>query len=237
MSDLPSRRVRKKAQNRAHIRQIAQSLFAERGFETVTIADVAATAGVAVQTVFNHFSSKEELFFDGHTPWVAGPAEAVRSRPAGVAPLDALHEYLTTRVGLHAHRLATADGRAFVATLEASPALRAHERELHHESMAFLAEALQEAWDGDGGSPALTEDPCTVASVTASVWLAAVRTLIRDQRRGLSEATGHCPHGTERGAAAARATADRVFTGLVRAMPLAGAVPATPASALLSRTG
>jgi AcrR family transcriptional regulator len=231
VSELTDRRARKKAQTRAHIRRIAQALFAERGFEAVTIADIAATADVAVQTVFNHFSTKEELFFDGHTPWVAGPAEAVRSRPAGVAPLEALHEYLTDRVGLHVRSLATADGRTFVATLEASPSLRAHERELHHESMALLGEALQEAWESDGGSPVIATDPRTVASITASVWLAAVRSLIREQRRDLDEATGRCPHETDRGTTAARAIADRVFSGLVRA------IPATPASPLLSRTG
>ncbi|MGY1661089.1 TetR/AcrR family transcriptional regulator [Geodermatophilus sp. SYSU D00705] len=231
MSELNGRRARKKAQTRAHIRQTAQGLFAERGFEAVTIADVAATADVAVQTVFNHFSTKEELFFDGHAEWVAGPAEAVRARPAGVAPLEALHEYLTDRVGLQVRYLTTDDGRAFVATLEASPSLRTFERELHHRSMALLAEALQEAWESDGGAPQIAADPCTVASITASVWLAAVRTMIREQRRTAGEMAGDCPHRRERGAAAARAVADRVFSGLVRAIPV------TPAAPLLSRTG
>jgi AcrR family transcriptional regulator len=231
VSELNDRRARKKAQTRAHVRQIAQALFAERGFEGVTIADIAATADVAVQTVFNHFSTKEELFFDGHAQWVAGPAEAVRARPAGVAPLQALHEYLTDRVGLHVRALTTDDGRTLVATLEASPSLRAFERELHHRSMALLAEALQEAWESDGGAPSIAADPCTVASITASVWLAAVRTLIKEQRRAVADGAGGCPHQTDRSSAAARAVADRVFSGLVRA------IPAAPAAPLLSRTG
>ena len=49
-------------------------MFAERGFEAVTIADVARGADVAVQTVFNHFATKEELFFDGRADWVDGAA-------------------------------------------------------------------------------------------------------------------------------------------------------------------
>ena len=81
MSDLTDRRARKKAQTRALIRDTARRLFAERGFEAVTTADVAAAADVAVQTVFNHFSSKEELFFDGRTPWSRG-----RRTPCDPAP-------------------------------------------------------------------------------------------------------------------------------------------------------
>ena len=81
MGDLQDRRARKKAQTREQIQRVAQGLFAERGFEAVTIADIASGADVAVQTVFNHFSSKEELFFDGRTPWSRG-----RRTPCDPAP-------------------------------------------------------------------------------------------------------------------------------------------------------
>ena len=82
MGDLKDRRARKKAQTREQIRRVAHRMFAERGFETVTIADIAAGADVAVQTVFNHFATKEELFFADRADWVDGAAEAVRSPPA-----------------------------------------------------------------------------------------------------------------------------------------------------------
>src|SRR6201747_922063 len=95
---MQNRRAQKKAQTRDAIRTAAQSLFAEQGFDVVTIADVARAADVAVQTVFNHFATKEELFFDGRTPWVEGPAMAVRSRAAHVAPLTALRTYLVDLV-------------------------------------------------------------------------------------------------------------------------------------------
>src|SRR3712207_9197491 len=85
------RRARKKAQTRTLIRETAQRLFAERGFEAVTIADIASAADVAGQTVFNHFPTKEDLFFDGHTPWVDGASEAGRPRTPGTGPLAPLH--------------------------------------------------------------------------------------------------------------------------------------------------
>src|SRR3712207_9515451 len=95
------RRARKKAQTRTLIRETAQRLFAERGFEAVTIADIATAADVAVQTVFNHFPTKEDLFFDGHTPWIEGAAEAVRAPGPGLAPPEGLHAYLVERIALH----------------------------------------------------------------------------------------------------------------------------------------
>ena len=224
------RRARKKAQTRSLIRETAQRLFAERGFEAVTIADIAAAADVAVQTVFNHFPTKEDLFFDGHTSWVDAAAEAVRSRPAGTGPLDALHAYLVERVAMHVRQLTDPEGRLFDTTLEASPALRARERELQHEATARLGDALHEVWTTEGGAPAVPEDVRTAASVTAAVWLAAVRTLIVQHRRLLTSAAGALAGDTEQGVTLACSVADQVFSGLGTAM-------SPPASKGLRPTG
>ena len=224
------RRARKKAQTRSLIRETAQALFAERGFEAVTIADIAAAADVAVQTVFNHFPTKEDLFFDGHTPWVDGAADSVRSRAPGTAPLEALHAHLIERVAVHARQLATRDGRVFDATLEASPALRARERELQHEATARLADALFETWTVEGGAPAVPTDVRTAASVTAAVWLAAVRTLIGQHRRLLAGPAGALPADPEEGVALACSVAAQVFSGLGSTLP-------PPTSGRLRRIG
>src|SRR3712207_3957341 len=117
---LGARRAQKKAQTREHVRTVAQQLFAERGFDPVTTADVARASDVAVQTVFNHFATKEELFFDGRTPWVAGPAESVRSREASTAPLTALRQYLVPLCGDLVGSLASREKRRYIATLDAS---------------------------------------------------------------------------------------------------------------------
>src|SRR5690349_16310949 len=63
VGELNDRRARKKAQTRELIRTVAQRMFDERGYEAVTIAGIAHESDVAVQTVFNHFATKEELFF------------------------------------------------------------------------------------------------------------------------------------------------------------------------------
>ena len=171
------RRARKKARTREEIRTAARQLFAARGFEAVTIADIAAQADVAVQTVFNHFATKEELFFDGRTPWVEGAAEAVRSRPASMPPLRALRDYLVCMVTALADPQANDERRSYLATIEASPALRAREMEVVREAERRLTDALIEVWTQEK-----VEHPETVAALTAATWLAAARVLVLSRR-------------------------------------------------------
>ena len=88
MSNPPDRRAAQKARTRATIKDVAHEMFAAQGFEATTIVEIAAAAGVSVQTVFNHFASKEELFFADRAEWVEAPANAVRTRAPGVAADD-----------------------------------------------------------------------------------------------------------------------------------------------------
>ena len=180
MSDLTDRRARKKAQTRTQVRDTAQRLFAERGFDVVTIADIARAADVAVQTVFNHFATKEELFFVDRVPWVDGPADAIRTREATVAPLTALRHYLVNLVESRVGSLGNDARRCYVQTLDASDTLRAHERELVIECERRLSVALLEAWSSDD-IPA-PSDPRMAASLTAAIWTATARVLIHDHR-------------------------------------------------------
>ncbi|WP_158544427.1 TetR/AcrR family transcriptional regulator [Blastococcus sp. TBT05-19] len=216
MGDLKDRRAQKKAQTRAHVRSVAQQMFAEQGFDAVTITDIARRADVAAQTVFNHFSTKEELFFDGRVPWVHGPADAVRSREPGVPPLTALRDYLVGLVRRRFVELAGSDAQTYLGTIETSGALLVRERELVHESERLLASALHEAWtaaDRSDAAPA-PHDPATAATLTAATWLAAVRSLIVGQRSRIHQ--GACPR--EIGEALGQ-LAERLFDAMVAAIP------------------
>src|SRR6266536_6662243 len=87
-------RERKKQQTRELIAQTARRLFAERGFERVTVAEVARAADVSEQTVFNHFPTKEDLVY-----WRLGSFEeemlaTIRERPAGEPVLAAFRRFL-----------------------------------------------------------------------------------------------------------------------------------------------
>jgi AcrR family transcriptional regulator len=191
VGDLNDRRARKKAQTREQIQRVAQRMFAEHGFENVTIADIAGRADVAVQTVFNHFATKEDLFFADRAGWVNGAADAVRTRPEDVPPLTALRAHFMTTIRRYLKALEDPEMRAVVATLDASPALSAYERELHHESVRLLTTALVEACpDENSAAPGAAPSVAlrSWASLTASVWLAAVRGLLVEQRTELADA-------------------------------------------------
>jgi AcrR family transcriptional regulator len=180
------RRELRKAQTRAEVREAAQRLFAERGFDAVTIADVAAAADVAVQTVFNHFDTKEALFFDGRTPWVEGVAAAVSRRPPGTDPVAALRSYVEADLIQLIDAESRPENRSYVETLQRSTSLQSRERMLLEEAGDLVATALYAAFT-DGDWPPLPAADVTTAHVlsrlTANLVMVAGRVLVLENRR------------------------------------------------------
>jgi AcrR family transcriptional regulator len=86
-------RERKKLRTRQAISDAAIELFLRRGYDAVSVADVAAAAEVSKPTLFKYFRSKEELVLDRIDDHRDEPARVVRERPAGESPLDALHRH------------------------------------------------------------------------------------------------------------------------------------------------
>jgi AcrR family transcriptional regulator len=80
-------RERKKRATRQAISDVATQLFTERGFDNVTVAEIAAAANVAKMTVFNYFARKEDLFFDREDESRELPRAALAGRPPGESPL------------------------------------------------------------------------------------------------------------------------------------------------------
>jgi AcrR family transcriptional regulator len=125
-------RDRKKRLLRLAISDVATRLFAERGFEAVTLAEIAQAADVSVKTILNHFGSKEELFFDRAGEVEASVLGAITGRPPGTTVLQALRALLAdNRVPFTGEGWgevggpARAEGfRRFLETQERSPALR-----------------------------------------------------------------------------------------------------------------
>ena len=81
-------RERKKRAARQAIAATARRLFAERGFDTVTVAEVAAAADVSEKTVFNYFPTKEDLAFAGREEGIAQFVAAIAQRPPHSSVLD-----------------------------------------------------------------------------------------------------------------------------------------------------
>ena len=94
MSEPPGLRERKKQQTRERIADTAGRLFAERGFEPVTVAEIAREADVSEQTVFNYFPTKEDLFYSGLETFEEDMLEAIRERDQGQTVLAAFRSGL-----------------------------------------------------------------------------------------------------------------------------------------------
>jgi AcrR family transcriptional regulator len=90
-------RERRKQEARQAISAAAMTLFAARGFDEVTIGQVAEAAGVSKMTVTNYFPRKEDLVFDQAERIIASLAAAVAGRPAGESLLAAIRRDYAAR--------------------------------------------------------------------------------------------------------------------------------------------
>ncbi|MFI8191693.1 TetR/AcrR family transcriptional regulator [Streptomyces sp. NPDC085946] len=118
-----SRRDRKKAATRQAIADAALRLFLERGYDQVSIRDVADAADVSTATVFKHFSGKEALVFDQDDDRESQLIAAVRQRRSDQSILDALRQHvLDTWPSIEAHPQAT----DFINLVNSTPVLRAY---------------------------------------------------------------------------------------------------------------
>jgi AcrR family transcriptional regulator len=91
-------RARKKARTRDAIADAAISLFLARGFDQVSVADIAAAAEVSKPTLFRYFTAKEDLVLHRIADHQGEAARVVRDRAPAISPLTALHRHF--RAGL-----------------------------------------------------------------------------------------------------------------------------------------
>ena len=137
---------------RARIAEVAAGLFVERGYDAVTVAEVAREAGVSSVTVYNHFPRKEDLFLDRSVDAAELLRSAVRDRAPGVGVAASLRA-VTLRLLDSRHALSgvRADSVPFFRTVADSPALIGRAREIAAELQWTLTEELDRdpAFDGD----------------------------------------------------------------------------------------
>src|SRR3954453_16128690 len=147
-------RERKKEQTRQLIADTARRLFAERGFEGVSVAEVARAADVSEATVFNYFATKEDLFYSGLEAFEEQLLGAIRERAAGESALAAFGRFVLKPRGLMAAKDPDAVERMaeFTRVIEESPALLAREQAIfagYTDSLAALLAEETGARPGD----------------------------------------------------------------------------------------
>lgn len=166
----PDRRTRKRLATRQRISDAATRLFVERGFDEVTVEEIAEAADVARMTVFNHFSRKEDMFFDLDEEGREDLLAALRKRSAETSPIEALRLFAHSAFAQQRPyiRFFEAGSERFIETIRASDALKARARAIRDELADMLTIALAKA---AGRQP--DADASLAASLLVATWQVA----------------------------------------------------------------
>lgn len=167
MSKATDRRSRKRLATRESIADAATRLFFKRGFDHVTVDEIAEAADVGRMTVFNHFPRKEDMFFDRDEEIRDTLREAVRQRNPRVSPIEALR--------LLVHKLIeekspyvkfSAESQRFIETIERSETLKARARAIRDEVAQVIAVTLSESAGRESADP----DAHLAANLFCATW-------------------------------------------------------------------
>lgn len=144
MATEPGLRERKKQRTRELLSDTARRLFSERGFDNVSVAEIARVAEVSDATVFNYFPTKEDLVFSGLEVFEEQLLAAIRERPPGEAVVDAFGRFILEPRGfLTAGDETTPDELISLSRMIAnSPTLLARERQILARYTDSLAELI-----------------------------------------------------------------------------------------------
>ena len=206
MSNRTGLRERNKQETRLAISDIATRLFIERGFDNVTVAEIAEAANVAKMTVFNYFSRKEDLFFDREDESRSLVREALVRRAQGRSPIAALGGLAPDLVAQnHPFAKFTAGTAQFWHTVKQSNTLAARARELRDIFANDLAEMLADS----SGRPRSDPEAHLIAAMVVAAWQTAYAEGLRQQRIGAPS------HAVQ---AAFLALLDRSFRGVAAGM-------------------
>ena len=177
MSGSPGLRERKKRRTRELITEAAWRLFAERGFDAVTVADVAAAAEVSPATVFNYFGTKEDIVYSRMEAFEEELLAAIRDRPAGDSILEAFSRFVLQERGLLAETDPESAARLATITrvITESPTLLGRERRIY----ARYADSLAGLIAAETGADALDPEPWVVGNALIGVHRALIDSVRR----------------------------------------------------------
>ncbi len=170
MTTTTDRRTRKRLATRQNISNVATRLFLERGFDHVTVDEIAAAADVGRMTVFNHFPRKEDMFFDRDEEAREMLRDVLRQRDESITPIEA-YRLLAHRLVAEQHPAVNFSARSqgFVETIEGSETLKARVRAIRDEIAQVVLMALSESVARNPADP----DARLAASLLLATWTVA----------------------------------------------------------------
>jgi AcrR family transcriptional regulator len=164
----PNRQTRKRLATRQRISDVATRLFIERGFDAVKVDEIAEAADVSRMTVFNHFSRKEDMFFDLDDEGREDILAVLHTPNAIRSPIEALRRFAHRAVAERRPyvRFFQPGSGQFMAAIQASEPLKARARAIRDELTDTLTVALVQSTNRHLPDPAAT----LAASLLVATW-------------------------------------------------------------------
>jgi AcrR family transcriptional regulator len=155
---------------RQRLQGAALELFATRGFEQTTAAEIAQSVGLTERTFFRHFSDKREVLFYGQEEFLQAFVDGVDAAPPGTSPLEVIAFALGSAASFFPDERRPYS-RIRQAVIEQNPALQ--ERELHKLSglAATVAGALRTRGVGEPAATLAAESGAAVFRIAFAQWI------------------------------------------------------------------
>jgi AcrR family transcriptional regulator len=186
MADQVGLRERKRQQTRQALISAAMQLFAEKGYDQTTVAEIAAAADVSTKTFFNHFASKDEVLFPHLSGRIDAAAAVIEQRAPGENVADvlvrALEQMLASAVR---DELAAGLASTRLPWVLSVPAVQAATLRRYFLAETQLAEALHRAYPETLDEPAAA---AAIGSLMGAVLAAALVSLQRGATTGQIQA-------------------------------------------------
>jgi AcrR family transcriptional regulator len=173
-------RERRKQEAREAISGVAMAMFEARGFDEVTISQVAEAAGVSKMTVTNYFPRKEDLVFDRAEVIIRSLADAVAARAPGESLLAAVRRDYAERIAAGDVTLGVPTP-AFARMVRGSHALTARRREIADLTEQALGDAI--AAEAGAGDPQQRIVAAQLASVHRVLFAEGTRRILAGEPR------------------------------------------------------
>ena len=154
---------------RSRLEQAALVLYGERGYERVTVAEIAAHAGLTERTFFRHFADKREVLFAGAATLENLLVDAVVRAPEATTPLEAVAAALTAAGPIFDERRDGARQRQ--AVIDATPELQERELIKLARQSSALAEALRQRGVDEPAAHLAAEAGIAVFKVAFGRWV------------------------------------------------------------------
>ncbi|MGH3321811.1 MAG: TetR family transcriptional regulator [Streptosporangiaceae bacterium] len=155
---------------RERLQAAALELFATRGFEQTTAAEIAQSVGLTERTFFRHFSDKREVLFYGQEQFLQVFVDGVEAAPPDAAPLEVIASALHSAASFFSDERRPYS-RTRQSVIDQNPALR--ERELHKLSglATTVAEALRARGIGEPAATLAAQSGATVFGIAFAQWI------------------------------------------------------------------